>query len=127
MRLYGPINSGVASGGAGTATANADSGVALTGKLNAVVVRYNDTPPGTTDVIVRTKGTNAPQMTFLTLTNANTDGVFRPRAIPHDVVGAALSTLTIAEPMAFSDQVNVSIAQANNGDSIDIWLLIEDC
>ena len=123
-RLHGPINSGIAAGGAGVATANADT-VRLSGRMAAIYVKYNDSPPATTDVIIKTKGSDAPSITFLTLTNANTDGWFFPRITPDDLAGADLTTLTIREPIPFDDKVNVSIAQADNADNVDVYLLIE--
>lgn len=125
VRLVGPINSGVTAGGAGTSTNNADTNRALCGRFIAAYVRYNDSPPNTTDVVIATKGTNAPAVTFLTLTNKNTSGWFYPRIIPDDVLGVDLAALVVAEPIPFDDVVNISIAQANDGDSIDVWLLIE--
>ena len=126
MDLFGPFNSGVTAGGAGVSTNNADTTVRLKGRMLGAYVRYNDTPPATTDVIIKTKGTAAPSITFLTLTDKNTSGWFFPRIVPHDLVGVALAALAIAEPIPFDDFVNISIAQANDGDSIDVWLLV-DC
>lgn len=124
MRLLGPINSGLTTGGAGTSTSNADT-VRMNGRMCGVCVRYNDSPPATTDVVIKTKGTAAPSITFLTLTNKNTDGWFFPRVIPDDLLGVDLAALAIAEPIPFDDVVNIAIAQANDGDSIDIWLLVD--
>lgn len=127
MRLLGPFNSGVGAGGAGAATNNYTTTTFIVGKVMGVYVRYNDAPPNTTDVIIKTVGTSPaiPTQTFLTLTNKNTDGLFMPRTIPQDTVGANLAALTVAEPVVIADKVNVSIAQANDGDSVDIWMLIE--
>lgn len=128
MRLVGAINSGAAVGGNGAAVANANSSTSILGVVIGVYVRYNHTCPVTTDVIVKTVGgTGAmPSTTFLTLTDKNTDGLFLPRAIPQDTVGANLAALTIAEPIAIADAVNVSIAGANALDSVDVWLLLQD-
>jgi len=90
-----------------------------------IAVRYNDTPPTTTDVIIKTKGSASPSITFLTLTNKNTDGWFFPRVIPDDLLGVDLAALAIAEPIPFDDIINVSIAQANDGDSVDVWFLVD--
>ncbi len=122
--LHGPINSGVAAGGAGVATNNADT-VKLEGRMVGVYVKYNDSPPATTDVVIKTKGTKAPSVTFLTLTDKNTDGWFYPRVIPDNLLGVDLAALTIAEPIPFSDVVNISIAQADDNDSVDVYLLVE--
>jgi hypothetical protein len=127
MRLLGPFNSGVGAGGAGAATNNYTTTTRVNGKVMGVYVRYNDAPPNTTDVIVKTVGTSPsiPTQTFLTLTNKNTDGLFMPRAIPQDTVGANLAALTVAEPVAIYDYVNVLIKEANDGDSVDVWLLLQ--
>lgn len=123
--LSGPHNSGVAAGGAGVATANADSSQALYGEVMAIYVKYNDSPPaGTTDVVVKTVGTSPapPTYTFLTRTNSAADGWFYPHVQIHDTAGAAIAGEYT--PMMVSDKINVAIAQANNGDNVDVWLLL---
>ena len=127
MRLVGPVNSGICAGGAGTSTANADTPVRICGRLVAAYVEYLDTPPGTTDVIIKTKGASPspPSVTFLTLTNKNTSGWFFPRVIPDDLLGVDLASLAVAEPIPFDDFINISIAQANDGDGVNVWLLVE--
>lgn len=125
--IFGPINSGLTTGGAGASASNASSNVRVNGKVNAIYVRYNDAPPATTDVIIKTVGTTPaiPTLTLLTLTDKNTSGLFRPRAVPHDTVGVALAALTIAEPYSIYDYVNVAVAGANDGDSVDVWIVLE--
>jgi hypothetical protein len=124
IRLVGPINSGVAAGGAGVATNNADSNNVIKGIVHAIHVKYNDTPPATTDVVIATKGTNAPAITLLTLTNKNTTGWFKPRYAVQDNLGVDIANEYDRE--AIHDIVNVSIAQANNDDSIDVYILLEE-
>lgn len=126
MNLIGPINTGVAAGGAGVATANADSPTVVHGALHAVYVRYNDAPPAaTTDVVIATVGTSPrpPAQTLLTLTNAATDGWFYPRRQVDDDVGVAIAAEF--DRFALADYVNVLIDQANDGDSVDVWLLVD--
>ena len=131
MRLYGPLNSGAASGGAGVATANATTSTPIHGRIVAVYVKYNDSPPaGTTDVTVKTQGTSpaAPSLTFLTIANAATDGYFYPRTIMHDLAAAAVTfdgTNEIYDMVAIADRVTVTIAQANDADNVDVWLLVQ--
>lgn len=131
MRLYGPINSGAAAGSAGAATANSTTSTPIHGRPIGVYVRYNDSPPaGTTDVTVKTQGTSpaAPSLTFLTLTNAATDGYFYPRTIVHDLAGAAVTldgTNEAYEPVAIADKVTVTIAGADAADSVDVWLFVQ--
>lgn len=129
IRLVGPISSGIAAGSAGSAENNGSNDRSLSGKLVAAYVKYNDLPPNTTDVVIKTLGTEngaPPSVTFLTLTNKNTSGWFYPRVTPDDLVGVDLTTLTVLEPIPFSGQINVSIAGADSGDSVDVWLLIEE-
>jgi len=131
MNLFGPINSGVAAGGAGVATNNANSTSPISGRIVGVYVKYNDSPPaGTTDVVISTKGTSPrpPSNTILTLTDSATAGWFYPRHMVHDEAGALYKwdgTNEVYEAVPVNDFINVSIAQANDADSIDVWLLFE--
>lgn len=125
-RLVGPLNSGAAVGDDGAATANADTLHQLAGRLKAIRLKYNDSPPaGTTDVVVKTVGTSpaAPSTTLLSLANAATDGIWYPRAAICTTSGSALTTY---DEIPISDLVNVSIDGANAGDSVDAWLFLED-
>ena len=129
IRPIGPINSGIASGGSGAASNNNSTDQVLQGKLLAAYVKYNDSPPSTTDVVIKTLGTengSPPSTTLLTLTNKNSSGWFYPRVTPDDQLGVDLTTLTVLEPVPFVGKINVSIAQADDNDNVDVWLLIED-
>lgn len=123
--LLGPLSSGSSTGGAGTSTANSTTAIVASGLVAAIYVKYNDSPPaGTTDVTVTTLGTSpsAPALTLLSVSNAATDGWFFPRALEHlNSDGSALTTHTY---MPLQDKVKVTIAQANDGDSVDVWLVL---
>jgi len=130
MRLLGPIYSGAAVGNNGAATANADTNNVVAGRVVAVGVTYLDSPPaGTTDVVVATKGANGPAQTILSIANAATDGWFYPRVGTHSTAGAALlyaaGGTAVSDYLAISDVVNVKIDQANAGDGVNVWLLLE--
>jgi hypothetical protein len=129
INLAGPFNSGLAVGADGSATANADTGT-LRGKVLAIYVRYNGSPPaGTTDAVVATAGVNHPAVTLLTLANGATDGWRYPRTQIQTTAGVGANyaaTFPIYEPIPIHDEVNVLIDDANAGDSIDVWLLLED-
>lgn len=127
MKLYGPLNTGDTTGGAGTSTANATSTKVLNGRVQGIYVKYNGSPPaGTTDVTVKTVGTSPypPSYNLLVLTNAATDGWFYPRVQVHDTTGSAIAAEYT--PLLIHDFVNVTIAQANDGDSADVWILLDD-
>lgn len=132
LRLIGPINTGVAAGGAGTATNNASTSTTVSGEILGIYLKYNDSPPaGTADVVVKTLGTGSgapPTNTILTVADAATSGWFYPRHLADSEAGAALNTagdeLRVAVPV--HDVINVAIAQANNGDSVDAWILVRE-
>ena len=127
INLVGPINSGVAAGTAGSATNNSTTAQPVIGRVLAVYVRYNDSPPaGTTDATISTAGTNAPANAFLTISNAATSGWFYPRVTPHGITGAALTALTVLEPCPICDKVTVTITGADAADSLDVWLVVEN-
>lgn len=123
--LLGPLSSGSSTGGAGTSTANSTTAIVASGLVAAIYVKYNDSPPaGTTDVTVTTLGTSpsVPALTLLSIANAATDGWFFPRALEHlNSDGSALTTHTY---MPLQDKVKVTIAGANDGDSVDVWLVL---
>lgn len=127
MRIYGPINSGSATGGAGVATSSATSTTPVVGFVAAIAVRYNDSPPSTTDVTVAGAGTNHLALTLLTLTNANTNVVKNVRHAIHDDTGAVITfdgTNEVYDLPALADFVTVTIAQSNDADSVDVWLFL---
>lgn len=118
--IVGPYSSGVAVGANGAATANADTKV-IVGMLGAVQIKYLDTPPATTDVIIKTKGANAPSITLLTLTDKNTDGFFPVRV---EEVGNTGAGLGVYSPYLISDFINIKIDGANAGDSVQVYFYI---
>lgn len=126
MRVYGPLNSGAGTGGAGVATANTSSATRLVGRVIAIYVKYNDTPPATTDVTVKTLGTSpsAPTQNLLVLTDANTSGWFYPRVQVNATTGSAIAATY--DKLAIYDNINVAIAQANDADSVDVWVMLEE-
>ena len=128
MNIVGPYNSGVAAGSAGAATANTDYSTKVEGKVKAVYIDYKGTtPPATTDVTIRTKGTNpaAPSLTILKAENINTDGWFFPVAQVHlNTTGAAISAI-YNDGIPINDSLNVLIAQADPDNNVDVWLLVE--
>lgn len=127
VNLVGPINTGVAAGGAGVATNNATSAARISGEVMGIYVQYNDSPPaGTTDVTVATAGSAGavPAQTLLTLTDQATSKLVYPRALVQDTAGADIAGSYT--PIVICDHVKVTIAQANNGDSADVWLLMRE-
>ena len=127
MKLFGPLDTGLTTGGAGTSTANATSTTILRGRVQGIYVKYVGSPPAaTTDVTVKAVGTSpsAPTYNLLAIVDAATDGWFYPRAQVHTVAGAAIAAEYT--PLLIHDKVNVTIAQANDNDSATIWILLDD-
>lgn len=127
--IVGPLNSGVAVGGAGVSTVSTTSAARVRGKVLAVYLEYLDTPPATTDVTVVTAGSAHPAVTILSVTDAATSGWFYPRVGAQSISGAALlfaagGTAVPAE-IPIDDKVTVTIAQANVGDGVNVYLMME--
>lgn len=127
--MLGPLYSGAAVGANGVATANQDSTSVVSGRILAIGLGYLDTPPATTDVVLATKGTTGPVQTFFTRTDSGTSGWFYPRAATVSVANAALlyagGGTAVTDLLAIHDIVNVKIDQANAGDGVQVWLLME--
>lgn len=105
-----------ASGGSGTATANAISKEPISGEILAVHLKYTDSPPvGTTDVTIA-EANNDPAVSVLAITNGATDGWRFPRAAVVDTAGAAVTGAVQNVPI--SDYLKVTIAQANDNDGV---------
>ena len=124
--VAGPFNSGAAVGGDGVATANTDSPIRLAGKVIGIYVKYNGSPPaGTTDVTIKAKGTSPapPTYNLLVLTDGATDGWRYPQALIHTTAGAEIAGEYTS--LLIDDFINVTIAQANAADNVDVWLLLE--
>ncbi len=130
LTWFGPINSGAAVGGAGVATAN-NSSHRVAGKVHAIEVKYNDSPPVTTDVTIATVGASAhvPAIALLTLSNANTDTIKYPRVQVQDTAGVGLTldgTRISSDKIEIDDAIKVTIDQANAGDNVDVWVCLEN-
>ena len=117
-----------ASGGAGTATATVTSAVPYSGTIMSVYVKYNDSPPaGTTDITLATQGTVSgapPAQTILSIANAATDGWFQPRVPMHTTAGVVVAD-SYDWPVIFNDYLTLTIAQADNNDSVKVWVVMD--
>lgn len=127
LRIFGPLGTGTTTGGAGTSTSNATSSVIVFGLIHAIYVRYNDSPPATTDLTIATAGNSTPAYTLLTLSNTATSGLYYPRADVRSQTGVSLTydgTRTVTDRVVIMDNLKITIAQANDGDSADVWLYL---
>lgn len=126
MFVIGPLETPVATGGAGAATGTITTPVPVRGYIMGVYVQYIDSPPaGTTDVTVETAGTHAPAQTVLAIVNGATDGWRYPQTIAHlNTSGAAIADL-YSSGVPVDDFIKVTMAQANDNDQVKVWLLVD--
>lgn len=112
-------------GGAGASTSTTLLAQMIIGRVVGIGVVYIGTPPATTDVTIRTANKNhaLPDVTLLTLTSVNTDVWRQPFVLKDDAVGADIAGQYV-EPV-IADQVEVLVAQADDGDSVNVILVVE--
>jgi hypothetical protein len=116
------ISALAATGGAGVATATAVSGN-IQGKIRAVYLAYQDSPPaGTADVALVEDTT--PGQTILAVANNATDGWYYPMAQANLNTSGAAITNQGAE-IAFNSPLRVTISQANNADGVIATVVYE--
>lgn len=127
MKLVGPLITPAASGGAGAATGSYTTTSPVEGYVMAVYVKYEDSPPVTTDVTVATLGTApyAPAITVLAVANGNTDGWRYPYVIAHLNTDGSTIANTNGWGVPIADYVKVTVAQANDNDYVKVWLLVD--
>lgn len=109
-----------ATGGAGSATANATSSVIVDGVVVGIYLEYTDTPPATADLVIE-EANNSPAMDILTETNYNTDGWVFP---VHDVVSSDGTAITNGyQEVYVSDYVKATISQVNDNDGVNVTIV----
>ena len=117
INYIGPLNSGAAAGANGSATANTTTAQIISGRVIAVYIKYNDSPPaGTTIATIATANVTYPGQTVLSVVNSATSGWKFPRVALHDTAGAAVTydgTRPIYDAQPIHDNVKVTISGAN--------------
>lgn len=111
-----------ASGSAGSASGSAKTNGGISGRVLAVHFDFSASPASTIDTVLATG--NTPTNTILTLSNVTADGWYYPRAQMQGNTGTALTG--IYEPVPVADSLSVSLAQANNGDSVTATIYTEE-
>ena len=125
ITLSTSVNTGVGAGGAGVATNNATGSERITGMLQGFLVTYLDSPPaGTTDLTIQAVGGPLGTRTLLAISNAATDGYYPVRQQAKTTAGADATGFFDPLPL-YLDQIKVTIAQANDGDSITVIAVVE--
>lgn len=109
-----------------TGNATVKSTHVINGCLLAVYVAYAVTPNAATDVTIAT--VNSPVKTLLTITDNATSGWYYPRYVVHSEAAAALTGTAGGDRTThpIDDYVSVTVAQGDNDQTVDVWLLYEE-
>lgn len=110
-----------AAGSAGSATGSAKTRSGISGRVLAVHFDFSASPAATIDTTLATG--NAPVNTILSLANVTADNWYYPRVQMQGNTGTALTG--IYEPVPIADSLSVSLAQANNGDSVTATIIVD--
>lgn len=79
------------------------------GFIEAIDFDFAATAAATTDVIISCVSGPGKDLTILTLTNTNTDGVYYPRTVAHTLAGVAQTAYEIKVP--FKGYLKLTVAQ----------------
>ena len=123
--LFGPIITPACTGADGSGAATVTSQSIACGLVYAIYVQYAGDDPGTTDVTIATQGTSprAPSYNLLVATNLATDVPYLPRGVSH-IATTGVAGTDNDQMLPVDDYVKVTVAQANTGDIISVWLFL---
>lgn len=122
MNLIGPLNSGEVLSCLDAAS-DADSRTPVSGRVVAVYVKPNIDCLSSPTVTITTK--NEPVITILAEANFQVADWRYPRNIVHlNTTGAAIANV-YSDGVPVHDYINVAISDANYGDDVDVYLLVE--
>lgn len=114
------------SGVDGSATGTATSDHPLVGNVLALYINYSAAQAATSDVTI---ASGSPSMPILTRSNSATDGWFFPRAATCDITATASTfdgTRPVNDKIPVHDYVTVSVAQADDTETVDVRIVYED-
>ena len=125
MSFYGPIITPACTGADGSGTATVTSDTVVHGIIYGIYVDYVGDDAATTDVTISTQGTSprAPAHNLFVATNIATSQLFLPRAVSH-VATTGVASTTADQCLPVEDKVVVTVAEANTGDIIKVWLIL---
>ena len=124
------LSSGSTTGGSGSSGATAITNSEIVGSVLAVGVIYNGSAPASTDVTGATEAAvGSPSITLVGLTNANSDVWVYPAAALTTSAAAVVTydgtnEIYVGQPIA--GEVTLTVAQANDDDSVDICLIVDE-
>ena len=121
------FTTGVAVGANGSATATGKS-VHVAGKVLAVHVDYQDSPPAATADFTLSDESDPASETIISLTDQATDNKISPRRLPEKNDGTDILYVAgeeVFEPYIVHGRLEATIAQVNAGDSVTVTVWIE--
>jgi hypothetical protein len=121
------FSTGAATGGAGLATATGYS-VPVIGKIMAVYVNYQDSPPAATTDFTLSDESDPASESIISLANQATDIKIYPRRVTEQNDGTDILYVAgeeVFEPYVVHGRLEATIAQANNDDYVDVTVWYE--
>jgi hypothetical protein len=121
------LTTGLATDGAGVATATGYS-IPVAGKVLAVYVNYQDSPPGATTDFTLSDEADPASESIVSLTDQATDIKIYPRRVTEQNDGTDIlytSGEEVFEPYVVHGRLKATIAQANDNDYVDVTVWIE--
>ena len=121
------FTTGAATGGAGVATATGYS-IHVAGKVLAVYVNYQGSPPGATTDFTLSAEADPASESIVGLTDQATDIKIYPRRVTEQNDGTDILYVTgeeVFEPYVVHGRLEATIAQANDDDYVDVTVWIE--
>jgi hypothetical protein len=119
------------SGGAGQSTADEIGAVCVQGLVRAVAFDFHSSAAGASLVTtLKTKGDHAvPSYNVIVMTNTATNVVRHPTAPAYDQANGAVvyaAGFPVRVPIPVDDHLEVTLAGANSGDVVDVYVYLED-
>ncbi len=118
---------GNTAGGAGVSTANANS-PHVAGKILAVYVKYNGSPPGATTDFTLKDANDPGAESIVTLVDTATSQKLYPRRVTEKNDGTDILYVAgeeVHEPYVVHGPLTATIAQANDDDSATVTVWVE--
>lgn len=112
-----------AAGSAGAAVGSGETPHVVDGIVRAVHLNYSASMAATSDVTI-VEANESPAIQVLTVSNNATDGWYAPMAQAVNQSGAAITNQGAA--IVARDSLTVSVAQANDGDSVVVTVVWDD-
>lgn len=110
-----------AAGSAGAATGSGRTPLPVHGRIIAIHLDYSAGAPATTDVTI-TESANSPALPVLAVANNATDGWYHPvHQADNSLTGADLTNAAV--PVFAADHLLVSVAQANDTNTVTVTVI----